>query len=74
MASSCFMGGSGWILGKTPSPEEWSLTQAAQGGGGVAVSGGVQEPWRCGTEGYGQWATLVVGGWLDWVILEVFSK
>ena len=50
------------------------LTQAAQGGGGVAVSGGVQEPWRCGTEGYGQWVVLIVGGWLDWVILEFSSN
>ena len=27
----------------------------AQGGGGVTISGGVQELWRCGTEGHGQW-------------------
>ena len=24
--------------------------------GGVTVPGGVTEPWRCGTEGCGQWA------------------
>jgi len=24
-------------------------------GGGVTVPGGVAEPWRCGTEGCGQW-------------------
>jgi len=49
------------------------LAQAAQGGGGVTVPGGVQEPWRCGTEGHGQWAWL--GGLvLDLVILEVFSN
>lgn len=29
------------------------LEQAAQGGGGVTVSGGVHETCRCGTEGYG---------------------
>ena len=29
---------------------------AAQGGGGVTVPGGVQELWRCGTEGRVQWA------------------
>ena len=27
-----------------------ALAQAAQGGGGVTVPGGVQELWRCGTE------------------------
>ena len=30
-----------------------ALAQAAQGGGGVTISGGVPEPWRCGTEGCG---------------------
>ena len=40
-----------------------ALAQAAQGSGGVTVPGGVQEPWRSGTEGHG----LVVGmGW-DWI-------
>ena len=28
-----------------------ALAQAAQGGDGVTVSGDIQEPWRCGTEG-----------------------
>jgi len=27
--------------------------EAAQGGGGVTAPGGVQEMWRCGTEGCG---------------------
>ena len=45
------MGISGWLLGKISS----------QGGGGVTVSGRVQEPWRCGTEGHGQWAR-----WGEW--------
>jgi len=38
------------------------LAQAAQGGGGVTIPGGVQEMWRCGTEGRG-----LVGmvGWTD---------
>jgi len=31
-----------------------AVTQAAQGGGGVTVPGGVQEPCGCGTEGRGQ--------------------
>ena len=30
-----------------------ALAQAAQGGGGVTVPGGVQEMWRCCTEGCG---------------------
>ena len=52
MASSCSMEGSGWISGNT-SPKEWSGSgTAAQGGGGVTIPGGVQEPWRCGTEGH----------------------
>ena len=40
------------------------MAQAAQGGGGVTVPGGVQEPCGCGTEGHGQWARcdgLLVG-------------
>ena len=32
------------------------MAQAAQGGGGVTVPGGVPEPCGCGTEGHGQWA------------------
>ena len=27
-----------------------AVAQAAWGGGGVAISGGVQEPWGCGTK------------------------
>ena len=49
------------------------LAQAALGGGGVTVPGGAQGLWGCGTEGCGQWAALVVGGWWDQKILEVFS-
>ena len=46
---------SGWILGKS-SLKEWSDTgTAAQGADGITVPGGVQELWRCGTEGCGQW-------------------
>ena len=32
------------------------VAEAALVGGGVTVPGGVQELWRCGTEGCGQWA------------------
>ena len=28
------------------------MAQAAQGGGGVTIPGGVQEPCRCGIEGH----------------------
>ena len=41
-----------------------AVAQAAQGGGGDTVPGGVQEPCGCGTEGHGQWARcdgLLVG-------------
>ena len=31
------------------------MAQAAQGGGGVTVPGGVQEPCRCDTVGRGEW-------------------
>jgi len=33
-----------------------AVAQAAQGGGGVTIPGGVQEPCGGGTEGHGQWA------------------
>ena len=32
------------------------MAQAARGGAGVIVPGGVQEPCGCDTEGCGQWA------------------
>ena len=38
------------------------MEQAAQGGGGVTVPGGVQEPCGCGIEEHGQWAWW---GWAD---------
>lgn len=42
-----------------------ALAQASQGGGGVTVPKGVQETWRCGSQGHGLWVLLVVGEWLD---------
>ena len=39
-----------------------ALEQAAQGGSGVTIPGGVQEMCRCGTEGCGLVGILVVGG------------
>ena len=55
MASSCTRGGSGWALGKKQilSRSGEAVAQVAQGGGGVTVPGGVQEPCGCGTEGQG---------------------
>jgi len=48
---------SGWMLGNVSSQKEWWCSgTAAQRGGGVTVPRKVQEPWRCGTEGCGQWA------------------
>jgi len=75
MDLSCTRGGSGWILGKNSSQQEWwGSGTAAQGSGGVTVPGGVQETCRCGTEGHG-----LVGmvGWIDsWTSWsqEVFSN
>ena len=49
------------------------MPQAAQGGGGVTIPGGVPEPWGCDTEGCGQWAWR--GGLeLDLVTLEISSN
>ena len=38
-----------------------AVARAAQRGGGVTVPGGVQETWRCGTEGCGLVGTMGVG-------------
>jgi len=46
----------------------------AQGGGGVIIPGGIQEPWRCGTWGHGLVPTVGVKRWWDMVILEVSSN
>jgi len=46
------------IWKKSYSQKEWR-EQAAQGGDGVTIPGGVQEPWRCGTEG--NWLVGMVG-------------
>lgn len=44
MASRCIRGGSGWILGNILRKSDEALAQDAEGGGGVTVPGGVQEP------------------------------
>ena len=57
MALNCARGSSGWRLGNISTPKEQCCSgTAAQGGGGVTISGGVQGTWGCGTEGCGQWA------------------
>jgi len=37
-------------------------------------NGGVQKTCRCGTSGYGLVGKEVLGGWLNMMILEVFSN
>jgi len=50
------------------------LEQAAQGSGGVTIPGGVRKPCRCGILGHGLVGMVVLGGWLDLMILEVSSN
>jgi len=75
MASSCVRGGLDWILGKIYLLKEWS-------GIGIGCSGKwwSPHPWRgrkscrCSTLGHGLVGTVVLGWWLDLMILEVFSN
>ena len=54
MASSHARGDSGWMLGNNSSPREWSgAGMDCPGGGGVTIPGGVQQAFRCCTEGRG---------------------
>ncbi len=46
------------------SESDWALEWAAQGGGGVTVLGGLQETWRCGTEGCGLVGIIGGGRWM----------
>jgi len=62
------------MLGKISLLSGQALEQADQGGGGVTIPGGVQKTCRCGTSGYGLVDMVVLGGWLDLKILEVFSN
>ena len=62
------------ILGKILRRSGNALAQAAQGGGGVTVPGGVQETWRYGAEGRGLVGMVVMGWQLDQMILDVFSN
>ena len=58
-----FFSGSGQAL-------EW----AAQGGDGVTAPGGVQKHLDVVLREVVYWEILVVGGWLDWMILVAFSN
>jgi len=62
MALSCLRGGLDWISGKI---SYWksgqALDQAAQGSGGVPISGGAQKPCGCGTSGHGLAGMGVLG-------------
>ena len=63
MALYCPRGGSGWILGFFFPQSSNALAQAAQGGGGVTMHGGVPALWRCGTEGNDLVGMVGVDGW-----------
>ena len=50
------------------------MEQAAQGGDGVPVPGGVQKMCICATSGHGLVGMVALGGWLDSMILDAFSN
>jgi len=50
------------------------LEQAAQGSGGVTIPGGLKKMCRYFTSGYVLLDMVLLDGWLDLVILEVFSN
>ena len=50
-----------------------ALEQAAQGGSGLPIPGGVQKTCGCGTSGYGLLGMVVLGGRLDSMILGLFQ-
>mgnify|MGYP001856419827 CR=1 FL=1 len=53
VVSGCTRGNSGWMLGNTVSPREWSGTGMGCPSDEVTIPGGVQEMFRCCTEGRG---------------------
>jgi len=65
-----------WILQKISLLNEWSGIRIGCLGwsGGVTIPGGVQKACRCGTLGYGLAGMVVVGWWLDLMLLEFFSN
>ena len=50
------------------------MEQAAQRGDGVMVPGGIQEMFRAVLRNMVYWKILMIGNWLDWMIMEVFSN
>ena len=50
------------------------MERATEGGDGVTAPGGVKEKCIHGTEGHGLVGMVVMGWWLDKVILVVFSN
>lgn len=38
------------------------------------IQAGVQEPWRCGTDGRGVVGNTGGGGWMDWMTMEVLPN
>ena len=55
--------------------KEWSgIAIGCQRGGWVTISGGIQKTCRCVTSGYGLVGLVLLGWWLDFMILEVFSN
>ena len=71
MASSCVRGG---LDIRKKFFTERVVRQAAQDSGGDPIPGGVQKTCRCGILGHGLAGMVVLGGWLDLMILEVFSN
>jgi len=75
MTPRCVSRGFDWILGNVYLLKEWSgIGTGCPGRCGVPIPGGVQKTCRCGTLGHGLADMVVVGGWLNSMILEVFSK
>ena len=68
MASSCASEGSGWVLGrKFFSRRVVRQWHSCPDCGRVTIPGGVQEPWRCCTEGHSQWA------WCEWAGIGLYD-
>jgi len=75
MSSSCVRGGLDWTLGKITLLKEWS-----------GIGTGCPDKWlshhhwdvqktcRYCTSGHGLSGMMVLGWWLDFIILEVFSN
>ena len=51
-----------------------ALEQTAQGGNWIPIPEGLQKMCRCGTLGHGLAGMVVLGWWLDLVILDIFPN